>query len=544
MTQPGRRIQVNDFFYSYFLNKKILAKKSVLSENELIQRIECISRFAYLNHSGRYYDGRIENILLDIGQNLEINDQELAGIIEDFTLPPNSSTLHVATEIYKTGGHTRILAQIVKRNPDKNQVLLLTRQKKSELPEWFISETSSKLRIITLENEYFRDSYSKKALFIRTISVKFDRVILYVHPYDAIPVLSFTSQECPPILLENHAHSWFWLGSSIADIVFSHTEFHQMMTNEYRYAKKSILIELSQDDDIQMEYNISDKTEAKRKLLIDTDLTCITIIGNKSKFYPTTKEYNVFVLIRSILRRFKNVCIIVIGLNSTLPEIRKYGLDKENVRFVGHQPYLQNYYMASDICLDSIPEPSLGTTTMSAIIGLSCPLYKYGNTNVFYAANVFHSDLYNASIGRPVNLDEYLDKLGILINDPELRISIAREFRCNFVNRWSPKQIQENIQCLLKLSNDTIHQYNRLPENRVFIDENSNEIAEISHLRTFYDIIVHFLQYLSIKDILLILFSLSKNIGNFREILATISKLGINHFSFRKIQKYWANSLA
>lgn len=537
ITKSKKQISINQYFYEYFLNKKILDNPESFSKDDLINRIEILSRFAYLNHTGLFYDVRTEGILLEIGRSINETINEVDSLIENGDFSSTHSTLHIATEIYKTGGHTRILAQLVKRSTQVDQYLLLTKQKRDDLPEWFVLETSDKLRIVTLADTLLNNTLLEKALFIRKYSRKFERVLLYVHPYDALPILSFAEVETPPVLLENHAHSWFWLGSSIADIVFSHTEFHKELTDKYRPVKRSTLLEIPQDDDLPKLYDSQDKREAKRRLLLDPELTCITIIGNRSKFYPLSEEYNVFKLIKCILERFDKVNVIVVGLTAELEEIQRYKLDLSRVRFVGYQAQIHDYYLATDICLDSIPEPSLGATTMAAVIGLACPLYKYGRTNIFYAANFFHSELYNSLLGHSETLKEYLEKIEFLINNPGLRILIATEFRNYVLDKWSASSIKNNISNLLDLAKTVTHEINYITDNKTYFDENSHEIAGVSHLKSIYDIILYFRTYFNIRDLVRIFAHLAKDFSNHPEMLSTIYKLISNNFTFNNLLK-------
>ena len=541
ISKPQKQIIINQYFYEYFLNKKILDNPETFSKDDLINRIEGLSRFAYLNHTGLFYDIRTEGILLELGRSIDETSNEIDALIENEDFSSKHSTLHIATEIYKTGGHTRILAQLVKRSTQVDQYLILTKQKRDDLPEWFVLETSDKLRIVTLTDTLLNYTLLEKALFLRKYSRKFERVILYVHPYDALPILSFAEVETPPVLLENHAHSWFWLGSSISDIVFSHTEFHKKLTDKYRQVKRSTLLEIPQDDDLPKLYDRQDKREAKRRLFLDPELTCITIIGNKSKFYPLSEEYNVFQLIKYIIERFTKVNVIVVGLTADLEEIQRYQLDLLRVRFVGYQAQIHDYYLASDICLDSIPEPSLGATTMSAVIGLACPLYKYGRTNIFNAANFFHSELYNSLLGHSETIKEYLGKIEFLIYNPDLRIQIATEFRNFVLDKWSASSIEKNINDVLELANTVKHEINYISDNKIYFDENSHEIAGVSHLKSFYDMIMYFRTYYNIRDLVRIFAHLSKDFSNHPELLGTIYKLLANHFTFNNVLKVIRN---
>jgi hypothetical protein len=496
-----RDLSKNYFFYRYFIENKILNEISSLNDEEILNRIKHLAEFAYFHHTGLFYDGRMENILVEYGLKLEDYISSFHRNQPDFTVYETSTIIHVASEIAAVGGHTRILSQMIDRIKDKDQLLFLTNQQSNTIPEWFIKKHSKNLKIITYESIERLQTYFDKAIILRRLSQNCEKIILYHHPFDIIPVLAFSNEKCPVVLLENHAHSWFWFGLSIADIVFSHTLFHTELTSKYRTPKNNFYLPFSQFEDQNFNFDFNDKLEAKKRLNIPDEYVCITAIGTSQKFFPLSDKYNFFRLANKIIERFSNVVILVIGLDDNIKEISKYKIDIDKVRFVGYQSDITDYYMASDICIDSIPEPSLGATIMANWAGMSCPLFKYGGSGVFDAIKMFPNDKYDQIIGHIKDEDEYIEKLGILINNYNLRLEIAETFRKDLFEDFDGNVIRNKCKEMFEFAETLTHLTTKINECQVFYDSWNEEIAMSNSLSIFLSL-KYFKEYLSNKDII------------------------------------------
>lgn len=84
MNSSLKVLRRNSLFYNYFVEKKILKAGRELSGEEVLERIGSLAKFAWRNHPGYYFDGRIENILFDYGSILDtfIDKKSLESDIE------------------------------------------------------------------------------------------------------------------------------------------------------------------------------------------------------------------------------------------------------------------------------------------------------------------------------------------------------------------------------------------------------------------------------------------------------------------------------
>lgn len=506
----------NRIFYEYFLKKKILEVKEDLCEDELVERIMFLAAFSSTNHPGYYFDGRVENILFDYGRKLDeyVDKKRLELDIKKIISKKKYTILHVATKLYKVGGHTRMLYQFLRRHEDKNQVLVLTRQSIEDVPRWF-TDGIENIPIISLD---FLESVFDRAYCLRSISDISEKVILYHHPDDAIPIVAFSHDKCPPVLLKNHAHSWFWLGASVTDMVIAYSDFHKKFTLKTRPLKNVCNFRFTQLDDIETQVSQEDKIEAKRKLKISPDTICIITIGTAGKFIPNNK-YNFFKTMMKIMAQFKNVELFVIGIAEGAELIRKYNFNTNKIHFVGTVNDPDQYFKAADICLDALPQPSLGGTTYAAIVGLACPLFKYGESNVFNVKHLLNAKLYDQYVGTTKNEKEYLEKLKFLIINPESRLKIAESIRDHYIGMFSKEKLKNYIREMLDSSDTIKHSPGKIPEGFYCHDADSAEIADTSVLQELSEVITNFRKYLTFADKIIIIALLSVKFMHVKDII-------------------------
>ncbi len=495
----------NNFFYNYFLENKILKQSGGLPAEELVERIMFLARFAWRNHPGYYADGRIENLLFNFGLKLdEYADAATAEKKRKSLLPDlkSISILHLATELYQVGGHTRILYQFIKRHAVENQVIVLTSQCKKKLPQWFV-DGIGEIPVIILDE---LDSVFERAAVLRQIADLSQKIMLYQHPWDAVPVIALSCKDAPPVLLENHAHSWFWLGASIADMVIAHTSFHTLFTQIMRPVKNSWYLPFTQLDDLQAITTPADKLQARERLGIPADCICLITLGTAEKFIPNA-DYNFYATAHKIVERFDRVQLYVIG--SAYDD--RYPVNRDKIHFLGYLADPDDYYRAADICLDALPQPSLGATLYATLIGMACPMYKYGSGLVFNSRNFSDTKLYDQHVGSVQNEEEYLEKLGFLIEHPEIRQQIAAEIRHDYVTLYSREQVAQNLARMFDAAERLEHAPAMIPDAQFRCDTESAEIADAGCLQDVYGSLLYFDGCFSLKDKALVLARLLVN---------------------------------
>jgi hypothetical protein len=287
-------------------------------------------------------------------------------------------------------------------------------------------------------------------------------------------------------------------------MVLAGSDFHLDLTLRTRPVPQVYNLVLSQLEAEDVAFNNIDKPDAKKKLKMDPDTVCLNTIGTADKFVPN-HQYNFFRTAKKILQRFHNVEIFVIGIHLD----KKYDLDTSRIHFLGHVNDPRDYYKAADICLDALPQPSLGGTSYATLVGLAAPLFKYGASNIFNGKNFNTAELYERYIGTMNNEKEFLDKLEFLIANPDIRLQIAEEIRKEYVTMYCKDKITGNLEQLFRLSGEMQHLPRRIPDGSFFRDPDSAEIADTGFLQSLPDVFTCFRKYLTFRDRMTILAGLS-----------------------------------
>ncbi len=140
--------------------------------------------------------------------------------------------LHVLTEAYPVGGHTRLARRWIERDPRRSDVALVGQH--GEVPEALRTTVGSRGgRVFDLARAHL--SLTGRAHALRRLVDRADVVVLHVHPTDAVTLAAANLPgPRPPIVLENHADHVFWLGLGAADVVMDHRRIARRVTAELR----------------------------------------------------------------------------------------------------------------------------------------------------------------------------------------------------------------------------------------------------------------------------------------------------------------------
>lgn len=125
--------------------------------------------------------------------------------------------LHVLTEAYSVGGHSRLAWRWMSRDQRRSDVVLTNQQE--PVPEQLVESvraSGGRLHDLRVTTHGALD----RARALRAHMDRADLVVLHVHPYDSIALAATNlSGVRPPVIYENHADAAFWLGVSSADLL-------------------------------------------------------------------------------------------------------------------------------------------------------------------------------------------------------------------------------------------------------------------------------------------------------------------------------------
>ena len=368
--------------------------------------------FAVNNGTGYYSSDVIEKTLLEISAL-----QTLGDISDEYK---NNSVLHVLTETYVSGGHTRVVERWIELSPEgQTHSLITTENQKQDIPERLQKAIQDKNGTIIKLNDKMSDM--DKALELRKIASNYQYIILHTHMHDVIPVLAFGHPEFKrPVVLFNHADHLFWVGASIADTVAELRKFGSEISVNKRGIVNNQILGIPID---LKEINTVDKNIARKKLKLSQNKKIILTFGRAKKYRPMG-DLDFLKFAEQIIEEKDDIYIIAIGIKyRTLPEWKKFAAKYKNrVKFLKSVPYneLLNYIYASDIVIDSFPM-SGGTALIDAI---SC------NKPVFSVHNpVQQMDYLSETSALASNIKELKSKLYELLDNTDLQNANNEELK-------------------------------------------------------------------------------------------------------------------
>ena len=215
---------------------------------------------------------------------------------------PIQSILHIASEVYAVGGHSRVIDNFIQFDTHHTHHLLLTQHTKSNTVK-FPDFLKHHLPITQLcpKSKY------ECVKHIRSASASVDLVILHIHMHDLLPVFAFAAgYQGPPVAYFDHADFTPWVGSSILDVrlVFRDSAFR--MFEQRRIEKhRNIWMPLP----TQNVGNVTRHT-ARTHFGFRSDQIVLLSMAKQKKFGT---EATLLKLILPILKEHSNVVYVVVG---------------------------------------------------------------------------------------------------------------------------------------------------------------------------------------------------------------------------------------
>lgn len=370
MEKHSTKLEMNNSLYEMGLN--FIKDRRRLGVESYLKAIERVSSWARFHHPGRFADGALENLALEVG--FKLADKGKNWMINIPTMKKRvTRTLHLATTLYDVGGHARFLVKWVERDKSAGHVIMLTDQRVA-VPEFL-------QKIVTKSGNCWvclppSESIENRAMAVRRISQSCDRVILHTHPGDSIPVVAFAKEGGPPVAMFNHAHFGFNLGSTVSDMIINTAEYFRKISARYRFARSTSLLP-GVPGLVPLSAAIIDKEAARRKLSLPDRAMVFMSIANEKYFRPM-EGYDFFRTASSLLRKLPDAYLVIVGVKQGSPLVPADLRSNPHLLLTGRVQDPIVYYQASDICLESFPMPSLGGLAEAVVYGEAYPVPVYG----------------------------------------------------------------------------------------------------------------------------------------------------------------------
>jgi glycosyltransferase involved in cell wall biosynthesis len=411
-------LQANSEAYEWLV-EKIQAMDQQAEAEAVLSSVERAAWFAGYFHTGRFSDGAIENLVLNIGANIERHAVEWK---EEFQLPVvrkdgRRRVLHVAPGL-AMGGHKQLLYHWICNDRSSSHSLMLV-DHIGDVPSQFSAVIrSSGGVLVTLPQG---SHHCQKALWLREMARRnADLVVWHLIGPDVTPTAAFATHECPPVVLIDHCDHLFWLGSSVADIVVNLRTIGAEITAERRFAPCITVIPIPLLEPMSR----MSRCDAKRALGIGEDQVMLLSIGRAEKYRPYG-SYDFVATANKILDRQPNAHLYVVGESVAGITPFLHCQIHNRLHFMGSMEDPSIYRTAADVYLESFPFGSQTALLESALIGLPVvPAYA-----PLFPVLVANDDALKDILHNPHDEQEYIELVEWLINEPEQRVALGEALR-------------------------------------------------------------------------------------------------------------------
>ena len=386
----------------------------------VLGHVASAARFAATFHPGRFADGAIENIALEIGMGIPKLVSQDRGFVLPATRKQNQRRiLHVTSHLLAIGGHTRMLHHWVRNDRSSHHSVVTVNQGNVAIPGWLSDAVrSSGGDLVALPSEA---PLCQKAGWLREIARQTaDLVVLHHDGCDVVPTVAFGGLDCPPVAVLNHADHVFWLGSSVSDMVINLRTAGSEHTSKRRFVSSNCVIPIPLENPVS---HVSQR-DARRTLSIPGDQIVLLSIGRAEK-YRSCGSYDFVATAWKILDRHPHAHLYVVGESSKgiVPHLRCPL--HERLHFVGTIEDPSLYRSAADIYLESFPFGSQTALLEAALSGLPVvPAYA-----PLFPLLVANDDAILDLLPNPANEEEYVASIELLIKQPKRRLELGEALR-------------------------------------------------------------------------------------------------------------------
>jgi glycosyltransferase involved in cell wall biosynthesis len=415
----SRLIQQNHVeFQSLIVKSKSLLQRGKYEAAAVYAQIA--ANYAQLNHCGFFVSTELEEVLLTIGRKTISSD--IHHYHPSHKAGNTKQILHVSTNISSIGWFSRLMLRWIKQDNMRYHSVALTGQSPNEVPTNLrdaVRNSQGKIHILNGKS----GGLIERARRLRECTKDADIVVLHTWEYDVVPMIAFANRsESPPIIYTNNGDHWFWVGTTICDVVANLRDSGMRLSQERRgiEPQRNLLLPTV----LEPIQRVISRVEAKQQIGIEQGSIMLLSIARSVK-YKTIDGVSFADAHIALLNQYKQAILIVVGPGDSSEDwsnaIQK---TQGRIKVLGETNNTDVFYQAADIYVDSFPFVSITSILEAGCYGVpAVSRYPYASN----ACEILGADMpgLTGNLIRVQNLDEYTMALSRLVEDENLRLSIG-----------------------------------------------------------------------------------------------------------------------
>lgn len=322
--------------------------------------------------------------------------------------------LHVLSEGYGIGGHTRLAWRWMERDSRRSDVALTNQVGPLPAP---LAQAAAQSGGQVFDLRAGSAALTGRVEALRRLMDQADVVVMHVHSWDAVALAAAALPgPRPPIVYENHADHAFWLGLGCADVVMDHRAAASQLSGELRGVRRDRLglLPLPIDDPNYP----GDRNALRAALKLQPRDVAAVSVASAFKMAPLWGR-GFDDLLLPALKAHPRLKIFLVGAPPEGQWAKLAARFQGRLHALGPRSDLESIFPAMDLYLDSYPVSSGTSILEAAAAGLPLvSLQEHEGHRRIYHANSPGLD----PTGHATATDaEYLQRLGELVSDGDLR---------------------------------------------------------------------------------------------------------------------------
>jgi hypothetical protein len=336
---------------------------------------------------------------------------------------PPRVVLHVATQVYQTGGSTQAIASWIEQDSERHHRVCLTRQGPVEIPPKIRSQLQREADLMCLDAK--PHGLRGRAAALRAAATEADVVVLHLHPCDVVPSLAFAAARgAPPVVYVDHADHVFWLGRHVTQLLLSMRDSGRALALSRRGLEAERCFVMPRP--LRIAERVVARDEAKRRLGLNPDRVLVVTAADGTK-YRSVGEPAFLDLVQRVMRRHPELIFRAAGPAHAGEWAAAADATGGRLQALGRLPDISLLQQAADVYLDSYPFSSLTSLLEAGVFGTPVVTFRGHHED----CQVLGADTrgLDAHMQSPTTPEDFERTMGELVTDGQRRLALGDRTR-------------------------------------------------------------------------------------------------------------------